>query len=50
MSVAEEQHRSKTTTALVEIANISWQHAALLRRAVLDTVPDTVNVRRESAA
>ena len=38
--------RHKTTTALVEIANISWQHAALLRKTVFDTVSGMVNVRR----
>ena len=42
--------RPKTTTASVKIANISWQHAALLRKAVFNTVPGTVNVRRGAVA
>ena len=33
--------RPKTTTASMKIATISWQHAALLRKAVFDTVPGT---------
>ena len=37
-------------TASAEISNISWQHAALLRKAVFDTVPGTVNVIRGVAA
>ena len=32
------------------MANISQQHAALLRQAVFNTVPGTVNVRRGAAA
>ena len=51
-SEAEEQKRvrPKTETASAEVAKISEQHAALLREAVLNTVPGTVNVRRGAAA
>ena len=40
-SEAEEQERirPKTETASAEVANISWQCAALLREAVFNTVP-----------
>ena len=38
--------RPKTTTALAEIAITSQQHAALLRKAVFDTLPGTFSVRR----
>ena len=37
--------RPKPTAASTEMANISCQHAALLRKAVFDTVPGTINVR-----
>ena len=40
----------KTTTALAKIANISPQHVVLLRTAIFDTMPDTVNVRRGAAS
>ena len=46
----EERIRPKTETALAGVANISWQHAALVREAVFNTVPGTVNVRRGAAA
>ena len=46
----QERIRPKTETASAEVANISWQHAALLREAVFNTVPGTVNVRRGAAA
>ena len=51
-SEAEEQERvsPKTETTSAEVANISQQHAALLREAVFNTVPGTVNVRRGAAA
>ena len=51
-SEAEEQERvrPKTETASAEVANISQQHAALLREAVFNTVPGTVNVRRGAEA
>ena len=42
--------RPKTTAAWAEIANISWPHAALLRKSVFDTVSGTVNVRRGASA
>ena len=46
----QERRRPKTETASVEVANISQQHAALLREVVFNTVPGTVNVRRVTAA
>ena len=51
-SEAEEQERirPKAETASAEVANISWLCAALLREAVFNTVPGTVNVRRGVAA
>ena len=51
-SKAEEQERvrPKTETASAEVANISQLHAALLKEAVFNTVPGTVNVRRGAAA
>ena len=51
-SEAEEQGRirPKTETSSAELANISQQHAALLREAVFNTVPGTVNARRGVAA
>ena len=51
-SEAEEQERvrPKTEKASAEVANISQQHAALLREAGFNTVPGTVNVRRGAAA
>ena len=42
--------RVKPTTASAEIANVSQQHAALLKKAVFATVPNMVNVRRGAAA
>ena len=49
---AEEQERirPKAEITSAEVANISWQHAALLRQAVFNTVPSTVNVRRVAEA
>ena len=44
-----EVARPKTTTASVETANISWQPATLLRKAVFYIVPGTINVRRGEA-
>ena len=51
-SEAEEQERvrPKTETASAAVANISQQHAALLREAVFNTVPGTFNVRRGAVA
>ena len=51
-SEAEEQERirPKEETASGEVANISWQNAALLREAVFNTVPETVNVKRVTMA
>ena len=46
-SKAEEQERVRLKT---EVTKISQQHAALLREAVFNTVPGTVNVRRVAAA
>ena len=42
--------RPKPTTASAKIDNIHWQFAALLRKAVFDTVPGTANIRRGVAA
>ena len=41
--------RPKTETPSTKIANISWHHSALLRQAVFNTVPGTINVRRRAA-
>ena len=51
-SKAEKQEgtRPKTIRTSAEIANISQQHAALLRQAVFNTVLGTINVRREAGA
>ena len=51
-SDAEEHEGARPTmiTASAEIANISWQCAALLRKAVFNTVPGTFNVRGDTAA
>ena len=51
-SEAEEQERIRpqAETTSVEVANISWQHAALLRLAIFNTAPGTLNVRRGAAA
>ena len=46
----QELRKPKTTTALVEIANIFCQCTALLRKAIFDTVPDKFNVGRGLAA
>ena len=50
-SEAEEQEsiRPKTETIFAGVVNICWQ-CALVREAVFDTVPGTVNVRRGAAA
>ena len=47
-SEAEEQQRVRTVmaTASEEVANISKQCTALLKEAVFNTVPSTVNVKR----
>ena len=49
-SEAEEPERigPKTERTLAEEANISWQHAALLREAVFHTMQGTVSVKRSS--
>ena len=46
----QERVRPKAETASTEVANIGQQHAALLREAVFNTVPGTVNVRRGAVA
>ena len=50
-SEAEEHGgtRPKTETTSAKIANINWHHSALLRQAVYNTVPGTINVRRAAA-
>ena len=46
----QERIRPKAETTSAKVANISWQHAALFRQTLFNTLPGTVNVRRGTAA